>query len=712
MSASLSGEFNLQAFTDLGDPLIGGRLYTYTFGTTAHKTAYTDHAGTIPHTYTSDGLGGQYIALNARGELSAPLYLVGGSYDLSLKRADGSTVWTRRADPVWDLVSDFTSGGGAAMIGYTPAGTGAVATTAQEKFREAVSVLDYSSPADRNATYLAPGTVDLTYAAQAATSTGYPVEFPSGWTFKITGVTHSGKVVWFSKGGATIVSDGSILSATNAADSVIDNLTLNNITAPWIVIRNPLNWAANVLGTLQQSNIALGYMPTVNDTDLWASLTLAQKNQTVSPTITLDGSDNITVSRIKGRFAVVIVKNAIDSVIRDCNIRGGKSTYGALVFDNSATQNGIGNRAINNKVRYSANNGVCFLGNSDFDAIGNNCSRNGESGVKTYQNAGFYNYRGNIAGNNCNENYYDGIDAASSYPYATTILTYHNIVGNRCYRNGGTGLNVDGQGNNVEANHLYFNYKNGILAVCMNSLIGSNKLVDNNQLRSASTHEIVVDVAGVANNTIIGNKIWSGAGANSSAIYAPSESVNYIANNFAKGSSFFFGNPGSIKSVCENNIDDTTGLQTTQRFSFTILNNGAILQHLVNGEGNTGGYGSKSSRISNSSAALTTTPTGADASTAFAAGAKISSEAQNTVILDTSAQTMTAFEGAATVEYNDTGTPLIVRAGNQSLNVNGVTRSRLTFQLFNANTGAPFALTTANIPNSKAVVIGFMGKVA
>lgn len=95
--ASQAGQFNVQEFTDLGDPLIGGRLYTYAYGTTTQKNAFTDPAGAVPHTYTSDGMGGQYIALNARGELPAPLYLGSGPYDLALKTAAGATIWTRRA---------------------------------------------------------------------------------------------------------------------------------------------------------------------------------------------------------------------------------------------------------------------------------------------------------------------------------------------------------------------------------------------------------------------------------------------------------------------------------------------------------------------------------------------------------------------------------------------------------------------------------------
>jgi len=103
MTASLSGVFSLQEFTDASVAGLGMRLYTYTAGTTTFKTAYTDSAGLVPHTYTNDGLGGQYIALNARGELPAPLYLTTGSYDICLKRSDGSTVWTRKADPIGDL---------------------------------------------------------------------------------------------------------------------------------------------------------------------------------------------------------------------------------------------------------------------------------------------------------------------------------------------------------------------------------------------------------------------------------------------------------------------------------------------------------------------------------------------------------------------------------------------------------------------------------
>lgn len=128
MTASLSGVFNLQEFTDAGALLASGRLYTLAQGTTTLKVAYTDKAGTIAHTYTSDGVGGQYIGLNARGELPAPLYLAPGSYDIALKTATGATVWTRRADPTddaltalrADLASHTDANKGAGLVGFDP----------------------------------------------------------------------------------------------------------------------------------------------------------------------------------------------------------------------------------------------------------------------------------------------------------------------------------------------------------------------------------------------------------------------------------------------------------------------------------------------------------------------------------------------------------------------------------------------------------------
>ncbi len=152
MPASQPAHFNLQEFSDVGQLLVGGRLYTYGYGTTAHKTAFTDPAGAVPHTYTLDGAGGQYIALNARGELPAPLYLGAGSYDIALKRADGSTVWTRKADgvenPVNSWIAALAAAQGASLVSFIGSGAGAIPRTLLDKLQELPSLKDFGAKSD------------------------------------------------------------------------------------------------------------------------------------------------------------------------------------------------------------------------------------------------------------------------------------------------------------------------------------------------------------------------------------------------------------------------------------------------------------------------------------------------------------------------------------------------------------------------------------
>ena len=132
MAASLSGLFNLQVMTSTGAPAFNHRLYTFANGTTTQKTAWTDAAGTVAHAYVSDGLGGLYIALNARGELPAPLFLTTGPYDIALKDTLGAAVWTRysrgqddasaTADAALraDLASASDVARGAVLVGDSP----------------------------------------------------------------------------------------------------------------------------------------------------------------------------------------------------------------------------------------------------------------------------------------------------------------------------------------------------------------------------------------------------------------------------------------------------------------------------------------------------------------------------------------------------------------------------------------------------------------
>jgi hypothetical protein len=236
-------------------------------------------------------------------------------------------------------------------------------------------------------------------------------------TFKVSGVTYTGKVVWLGQGSySQILSDSNVLTVTSGTSSSIDNLTLLNITAPWIITRNPANWTSPPFATLQQSN-GLGYQPTVNDADIWSAsvftasqsgvtltvtaitsgsvqpgatlsgtgvtpgsyisgqvsgtpggigaylcnsanfgsttvttlaLTAPQQSQQIGPTITFTGAaTDIQVSRIYGRFVRLDILDSQYSRVINCDIRGGKGTWGGIVFDNATNnvQVGVGNKA-------------------------------------------------------------------------------------------------------------------------------------------------------------------------------------------------------------------------------------------------------------------------------------------------------------------------------------------------------------------------------
>jgi len=72
-----------QAFDNNGDPLSGGKLYTFAANSSTAKPVYHDKALTTPWT--------PYVLLNSRGE--AVIYGA-GSYKFVLYKADGSLIWT------------------------------------------------------------------------------------------------------------------------------------------------------------------------------------------------------------------------------------------------------------------------------------------------------------------------------------------------------------------------------------------------------------------------------------------------------------------------------------------------------------------------------------------------------------------------------------------------------------------------------------------
>lgn len=607
-------------------------------------------------------------------------------------------------------------------LGLTQTVIGAIfqPQTPLEQAKGVTPVNDYYPPGDPRrygATGGLAGSIpaaDDSAAWATAVSTGY-VNLPSGFAFKIvTGASYTGKITVVGAGPTSeLYSDVAVLTLTDGSGSRIDNFALYNITAPWIITRDPSNWAANISATLAQSN-GLGYMPTVNDSDIWSTLTTNQQNQSISPSIkTLSSTANasdVVISRIYGRFVFLNLQDLTDSAVLDCDFRGGKGpngSFGGIWFDNYSNLRiqGSRNRAMRNKVTYASFSGICFLYNLDGTAGDNICSLNGESGIKTNHGDQYSSLRMTVTGNTCDQNYYDGFDLQSGGN--STYSTEHEFVGNKAYQNGGDGCNIDGLYVNCSSNSFRQNYRYGILDQGSYQLVSSNTLRDNNQARDASFHEIT---SGSIGSSYVGNKIWMGAGANSKAIYCGPTNQHFVADNYVVGGSIFVGNPGAQAATDVNNIDATIGAPTEQCFLFIIINNAGTLQHIFFSDVNLTQLGRAFKVNGATSGGYTNTPTGADSTTAMAAGAKVGSASPQMIIFDTAAQDSSNGLIIATVALNTSGVALVCPVGFSSINVNGVIKNRLTIQFFNAATAAAFSLSS--LTSGQQIQIQFYGKLA
>jgi hypothetical protein len=156
----------LQFFDANGNPLVGGKLYTYAAGTTTPLTTYTSAAGTIPNTNP--------VILNSRGE--AEVWLGTGQYKFKLTTSTDVEIWTvdnlNGADTatINAILAQLNVSGGAALIGYLPGGTNAVSTTVQQKLRQNISVFDFMTAAQIADVEAGTLGIDVTAAVQAAVS--------------------------------------------------------------------------------------------------------------------------------------------------------------------------------------------------------------------------------------------------------------------------------------------------------------------------------------------------------------------------------------------------------------------------------------------------------------------------------------------------------------------------------------------------------------
>lgn len=168
MSATLLPNPRQQYFGNDGNPLAGGKLYTYAVGTSTPKVTYADAAGLVPNPNP--------VILDSRGEATI---FWDGTYKVVLNDSLDGFVYSQDSYPGYDL----SAADGSSKIGYTQGGSGATVRTVQSKLREVVTPYDFGAVGD--------GVTDDTAAVQAALNTSALQVYLAAGRFRLTSTVTS-----------------------------------------------------------------------------------------------------------------------------------------------------------------------------------------------------------------------------------------------------------------------------------------------------------------------------------------------------------------------------------------------------------------------------------------------------------------------------------------------------------------------------------------
>tara|TARA_R110000868_G_scaffold120523_2_gene320080 strand:- start:1382 stop:3448 length:2067 start_codon:yes stop_codon:yes gene_type:complete len=205
MTTFLSPAPKLQFFGADGNPLVGGKLYTYAAGTSTPLVTYTDSTGATANTNP--------IILDSRGE--ADVWLSTAAYKIVLNTSTDTLIWTvDNVSTLQGLIEAYeaslAASSGSSLVGFIQAGTGAVATTVQTKLRQYLNAKDFG--------VVGNGTTNDTTALQNAltAAAGKSLYLPAG-TYLCTQLTISSGTTLFGDSPATTIIKANASLASNTS---------------------------------------------------------------------------------------------------------------------------------------------------------------------------------------------------------------------------------------------------------------------------------------------------------------------------------------------------------------------------------------------------------------------------------------------------------------------------------------------------------------
>lgn len=150
---SLFAGIGAQLFDNNGNPLSGGKLFTYLAGTTTPIAVYTTEAANVAHpnpiVLDSAGRVPTGEIWLKKGDAQYYKFVVKTSADVLLNTYD-YVPGTYNSQILDEFIADLAAPDGASLVGFIQTGTGAVASTVLEKAREWFSPKDFGAAGNSN----------------------------------------------------------------------------------------------------------------------------------------------------------------------------------------------------------------------------------------------------------------------------------------------------------------------------------------------------------------------------------------------------------------------------------------------------------------------------------------------------------------------------------------------------------------------------------
>lgn len=340
----------------------------------------------------------------------------------------------------------------------------------------------------------------------------------------------------------TLLGQGTIFRCDHCTGVSLKNFSFGSTVAPTVVKPSSLPTPdPSEQVVLDRWNSGHGYIPTVNDTDVWKLLSPVQKQENFDAYIVFADAEGIRVSGVAGLYGSVICYGCSYSRFDHNILVGGKNFAGGICLWRAfAGQAGSEYDLVDHNVlRYTGFSGI-FVGGGDHVVVSDNVVEHaGESGIKTGQGSGEGSVFVSVFGNRVRGSWYDGLDLAADSPHRGGFLSMSTAVDNVSEGNRATGLTVDGRGWVIEGNTFSRNGAPGMLLDLTYSLVAFNRLEDNNLDLDPNQNQLTLG-GSVApeGDRLIGNEIANNADAPGYAVYVGGPGA-ILRENRAVGGGFW-----------------------------------------------------------------------------------------------------------------------------------------------------------------------------